>query len=262
MKRCVALSAALTLLALPAGAGRPLNIDDAGTIGHKNIQLEAGVGYAGDSDCDHLDLPLVLTYGLLSRLDVGVGFGGQFEERIEAAGGRVTESDIGDLVAGAKWNALEEKGWWPAQTLAPAVKFPTASRGKDMGSGETDYDLTYVASKSLGEKAGAHLNAGYSWIGDSDDEDADNEIHYGAALDFQLLETVQLVGEMFAVRPDASGAETTVFWNAGLRWDVLENLTLDAAAGTRISGDGSEDWIATAGLTWVMGLEKQTGRED
>ncbi len=257
MRICKEAILALSLMTAGAAfAARPLTIDDADPVDTGRFEIEAGAVYGGDSDCDHWDFPVGLGYGVLPGLAVGVGFGGQFEERDEAlesgAKKRHRESGVGDLVINAKWQFLEECPLGARHALVPSVKFPTADEDKGLGSGETDYDLMWAASRAFGEKAGVHVNAGYSWIGEPDDEKVHDVVHYGVALDYQLTDAVQWVGEVFAEKELTDGADTVVQYNTGFRWDVVEDLVLDVAGGSKIEGD-APDFTATAGLKWTFG---------
>lgn len=237
-------------------AARPLTIDDADPVDPGRFEIEAGAAYSGDSDCEHWDFPVGLAYGVVPGLAVGAGFGGQFEERNEVLESGAmeshTESGLGDLVVGAKWQFIKECPFGARHALVPSVKFPTADDDKELGSGETDYDLMWIASRPFGEKAGAHVNAGYSWIGEPDDEDVDDVVHYGVALDYQIVDAVQWVGEVFAEKELNDDADTVVQYNTGFRWSPADDLTLDIAGGSKIEGD-APDFTATAGLTWTFG---------
>lgn len=248
--------AAVGLVALSGvvWAGRPLAIDDADPVDPGQFEFEAGAAYEHDSDCKHGDFPFGLTYGLVPNVEVGAGFGGQFEERTEALddpGAEEThsESGIGDLVVGAKWQVVESCPLGARHAVAASVKFPTADDQKELGSGETDYDLTWIASRSIGDKAGVHLNLGYAWIGGPDAD----VLHYGVALDYRILDAVQWVGEVFAEQELSSGADPVAQYNTGFRWNPTERLTLDLAGGTKITDD-APDFTATAGLTWAFGF--------
>lgn len=240
-----------------AFGGRPLNIDDAEPVGAQNVQLEAGAGYQRGLDGHDVDFPITLTYGIFSRLDVAVGLGGQLQERAETEDQSDNAYGMDDLTLGAKWKFFDERGRLPAQALEPSIKFPTADRDKGLGSGKMDYDLMWVVSKSLGEKANAHFNFGYSWIGHSAGEGSCDLIHYGVALDYQITPSLQPVAEVFAEKELADGTDTIGQFNLGIRYALTDSLALDAAVGSKIHGD-APDLTATAGLTWIFGLTRST----
>ncbi|MFH1969237.1 MAG: transporter [Verrucomicrobiota bacterium] len=258
------LMAVVVLASSVAFAGRPLIIDDADPLDFKKFKAEGGTWYEKDSGCKHWDFPFGVAAGIFPSLELGAGFGGQFEERTEideTIGEECThsESGIGDLTLVAKWQFWGESTWLPRQAIVPAVKFPTSDKDKGLGSGKTDYDLTWIASKSFDEKAGAHINLGYSWIGEPADEDAGDILHYGLALDYRIVDALQWVGEVFAEKELRSGTDTIVMFNTGLRLSPAEGLTFDIAAGSRLAGD-APDLIATAGLTWEFGFAKEESK--
>ena len=264
MRRYVGLATAGLLLmdGGAAWAARPLAIDDADLVDLRQMQVEAGLGYVHGADRNHWDFPLGLTYGLLPRLQVFLGFGGQLEERTEnldatGSGEKRREGGIGDLVVAAKGRIVDESVWLPRQATAVAVKFPTADQRKGLGSGKTDIDLTWMASKSLGERSGVHFDLGYTWIGRSDDEDAGDIVHYGLALDYLIIQPLQWVGEVLAEKELRRGADTMTRFNTGLRWNAGESVTVDLALGSKISG-AAPDFTVTAGLTWISGSSRKT----
>lgn len=256
---CVA-AVCLLLASAPAWAGRPLTVDDADPVDFRQFEFEAGVGYFHAPDCQHWELPFGLTYGLLPGLEFGLGFGGAFEERTESLGEagreeRIHARGLGDLTFAGKWRFLDETPWLPRQAMVVGVKLPTADEEKGLGSGKTDVDLTWVASKALNARTGAHLNAGYSWIGELAGEEVGDVLHYGVALDYQLSASLQWVGEVFVEEELRGGTDTLVQCNAGCRWRPGDCLTLDLAVGTKISG-AAPGFTATAGLTWAFGFTK------
>jgi hypothetical protein len=187
-------------------------------------------------------------------VEVGVGVGGQLEQRTEhdeASGSErcIREHGVGDMSVGAKWQFMESCPLGARHALAASVKFPTADDEKGLGNGETDYDLAWIASRPIGEKASVHLNLGYSWVGGPD---ADVP-HYGLALDYQIMDSVQWVGEVSAERELADGVDTAAQYNTGFRWNPVEGLTLDIAGGSKICGD-APDFTGTVGLTWAFGF--------
>lgn len=255
------LVAGLACAATSSFAARPLMIDDADPLVCRRFKVEGGAWYEKDSRCKHWDSPFGAAAGIFPSLELGAGFGGQFEERTEideTIGEECTRSEngIGDLVLVAKWQFLGESQWLPRQAIVPAVKFPTADKDKGLGSGNTDYDLTWIASKSFGEKTGAHVNFGYSWLGEPAGEDVGDILHYGLALDYRLVDPLQWVGEIFAEKELRSGTDVAVMFNTGFRLSPATGLTFDIAAGAPLAGD-APDLIATAGLTWEFGFAKE-----
>lgn len=251
----------MCVISIAAGvvwAGRPLVIDDADPVEVGNYEVEAGIAHERSPNCKHWDYPFGVTAGLFPGLEAGVGFGGQLEERtarVEESGAEQCDRvhGIGDLVIGAKWQAIKECPLGARHALAVTMKLPTADNEKDLGSGEPDNDVMWIVSRSIGEKAGIHINLGYSWIGGPDED----VMHYGVALDYKITDAVQWVGELSAEKEMADGGDTACRYTMGVRWSVREGLTLDAAAGSRLSG-GAPDFAGTAGLTWAFGFEKQS----
>ncbi len=258
------LVAAVVLAASGAFAARPLIIDDADPLEFKDFKIEGGGWYAKNSGCKHGNVPLAAGCGIIPALELGVGFGGQFEERTEideASGSEntCTETGVGDLMVNVKWRVFKETAWLPRQAIVPAVKFPTSDKDKGLGSGKVDYDLTWIGSKSFCEKMGGHINVGYSWIGEPADENVGDIFHYGLALDYQIIDPLQWVGEVYAEDELRRGVNTVVMFNTGLRYSIRDSLVADIAAGSRIAGD-APDLIATAGLTWTFGFAKDENK--
>ncbi|OGV63481.1 MAG: hypothetical protein A2283_05260 [Lentisphaerae bacterium RIFOXYA12_FULL_48_11] len=248
----VALFFILACICEPAFGARPLTVNDTASLDWQQWQVEIGIGYRQDLGSEHFDFPFALTYGLVPGLEIGAGFGGQIDERAETENKTIREIGLGDLMLGTKLELVSEHGWLPAQALSPLVKIPTADAEKGLGSGEIDYDLTWIASKVIGKKANAHINVGYTWVGDPPSEDLRDIFHYGLAVDYQLVETLQLEGEVFAQKDGA----TVWQYNVGLRWDTADDMMFDMALGSTFSGEGPH-FTATMGLTWVFGFESR-----
>jgi hypothetical protein len=236
-----------------AWATLPLTIDEADTQDPGTFQVEAGTSYERDSECHHYDFPVALTYGVMPRWDIAAGFGGQLEQRTrhEHEGDDQRVSGLADLNLATKWLFLKESTYLPRQTVCPSVTFPTADDQKGLGRGETDYDLTWLASKAIGDRLGVHLNIGYSWLGEPSNEDVGALVHYGVAADYQLFDSLQWIGEVFG-EEELQEHETAWQYRTGLRCEVVDDFSLVVAAGSRISGDAPE-FTATVGLIWVLG---------
>jgi len=248
-KTLTVFTSLLCLTAPHAQAGRPLATDDAGTVAPGTYEWDAGVKWHRDGGADGWEFPFGLTTGLTSDLELGVGFGSRIQEREEAAG-TSSISGVGDLAMGVKWNPLTEADSFASHALAAAVKFPTASQNKGLGTGETDWDLTYIASRSLTEQWSAHLNVGYTWTGNPPDAREDDLAHASIALGWQVSLPVELLVEVVGVLPESGHEEASAECIIGARWHVGGQLTLDAAVGTTGLGDAA-DLTATLGITWL-----------
>lgn len=241
------MAAAAWLTLVGAGwAGRPLAVDDADPVDPGLLETEWGGAYEEDGGDQAAEAAVGLTYGALPGWEFGLGFG---VVRAKAEG--ESESGVADTVLAAKWRYAGADSAF-RQALVPAVKIPTADEDKGLGSGETDYDLTWICSLSICETFGLHLNAGHAWIGDPAGESLGDIVHGGVAADWQSGESVQWVAEVNAEDEQASGADTLVAFTAGLRWMPRENLVVDVGAGAPIEGEGP-DFAVTAGLTYTFG---------
>lgn len=224
-------------------AGRPLTIADAEPVEKGHLEAEAGAYYEYNCDCKHWDIPVGVAVGIMPSLEMSAGLGGQLEERTETTE-KDTETDFSDAVIAAKWLIIEKCPLGNRHAITPSVKIPVADEEKEMGSGKTDYDATWIISREITEKISAHINAGYSWVGGPEKD----IIHYGIAVDWQTTESLQLVAEVFADKSRDNKIDTAAMINAGVRWAWNEVVTLDISAGTGITGETS-DITATTGLT-------------
>ncbi len=250
--------AAAFLLLPGAGVlgGRPLAVDDADAVAPGAAEVEAGAAFEQGLGYDHWDFPAGLTLGVRPGLELAVGYGGQIERKDgepDDAGRRssLRESDCTDVALSAKWQ-FAGAGGGIRHALAPAVKIPAADPDKGLGSGEADYDLTWIASAALGERIGLHLAAGYTWIGDMRDEDLSDLFHGGVAVDGQAGGHLQLVAEVVVEQEVETGAAALLLGSAGLRWTPGGAATFDLAAGGTLAGEGP-DFFTTMGVTWALG---------
>lgn len=78
-------------------------------------------------------------------------------------------------------------------------------------------------------------------------------LHDGLVLRWQANEWLELVSEVFADTLLGAGNNAAVTFNGGLRWQIIDGLVLDAAAGVGLRGDAT-DSTATVGLMGTFGL--------
>ena len=250
MRRDACLLLVVAMISTAAQAARPLTVDDAAPVGKGQFQLMTGVLYKSDSSMALWDTPSTLGFGLIDKLEVGIGFGCQCLWTHESSDGDSTDFGADDLFPYAKWQLLTQEKAGVDLTLLPSVKIPIADHDEGLGSGKVDYNLLLIATRQLNDVLAMDFNIGYSWIGRTGDDDdpSTDVLFYGTALRYQMTETFQLVGEIYGLDAVSDG-HTQGIVNAGVRWQFAKSLALDAALGTGLGGD-APDVIATTGLTW------------
>ena len=234
-----------------AMAGRPLTIDDAGVRQKGEFQFSSGVAYASGSEITSWNTPLSLGYGITDSLELDIGCGWLWQYGIDDQGHRTWEDGLADLPVGAKWHFADQERLLLDQAVALTVKIPTADDNKGLGSGKMDEDITWIGTRKLGENWSVDVNVGFTLVGVPDGADLSNLVHYGVATEYQLTRTLQPVLEIYAVTPTGGKDVTSAFINGGVRWALTEKLTLDAAIGTTIAGEGPDVFV-TAGFSWIF----------
>jgi cobalt/nickel transport protein len=168
----ILFSSLISLFSTSTYAARPLTTDDAGTVEKGEFQLEMGVDALRQDNHDREYSPsLTLTYGLLERMDVGIGSGYLFVHPKEDK----KERGFSDTELKVKYRPIDEKDWRPAFALTGTLKIPTASESKGLGSEKTDFGINAILTKNLGERSVLYFNLGYTFIGE---QHADNELNY------------------------------------------------------------------------------------
>ncbi|MBN1297739.1 OmpA family protein [bacterium] len=164
------------------------------------------VNLEGETGMD-LDLSLIsvpVGFGLTDRLEIAASFNYTIEETdADGEGGylytqyfedEISESGFGDIHIGLKYRFLDE-GAGPGLAAMVFGKIPTADEEKPLGSGEGDYGLNLIASKTIGS-VGSHLNLGYTMIGEPDNVDWDDVFSYGLGLEIPAGGLNQFIFEL------------------------------------------------------------------
>jgi hypothetical protein len=73
-------------------------------------------------------------------------------------------SGIGDWSPGIQWKFLDQSEEAPSMALGVAVKLPTASTRKGLGTGKADHRFTLLMSKEI-EPLHIDLNIAHGWLG-------------------------------------------------------------------------------------------------
>ena len=227
-------------------AARPLTTDDAWTVEKGEFQLEVGFDALRQDDHGREYAPsITLTYGLLERMDLGIGSGYVFLHPTEGK----RENGVADTEIKLKYRWFDEKGWRPAFTASGILKIPTASESKGLGSGQTDFGINAIFTKNLSKKWVIHLNFGYTFIGENH---VNNEFNYSIAAQFLLTEKWALVGEIVGVNNfNGRHGDDPISGLIGTYYSITDKVIWDAGLEIGMS-KAAPDFRFTTGLTWLF----------
>ncbi len=231
-------------------AGNAAQIDNAEPLAAGQLETDLDVTYAYNRRIEYAQVPLVFTYGLLSRWDASLAVGAEWMSQ-PAGNGRQTHSGFADTLFNTKFKLVDQDELWMTQSLNLGIKIPTASRSQGLGTGNPDFDLAWMASKDLSEHLTADLNFGYTWIGDSAQQPMHDGFHYGVALEWQAARRLSLVGQFFAATPSDQIDRSQFGMNVGIGWQFSPRLSAHASF---TKGFGSMvGYMGTVGVTWIWG---------
>jgi len=227
-------------------AARPLTTDDAWTVEKGKFQLETGFDAARQDNHDREYSPsLTLSYGLLDRMDLGIGSGYLFVHPKEGK----KENGLADTELKLKYRPIDEKDWRPAFAITGKLRIPTASASKGLGSGEADFGINAIATKNLSKRWVAHLNLGYTFIGE---DRVDNELNYSLAGQFILTEKWALVGEVVGINNlNGRHRDDPLSGLIGTYYLITDNIVWDAGVEIGMS-KAAPDFRITTGFTWLF----------
>lgn len=245
-KKSVLAGLFLFFMAGNAFAYRPLGTEDAGVAGKGVAQTEMSWDYLKwkNDDVEQVFM-LVPIYGLTDNLELSVEIPYLFHN--PKAGG--SEEGIGDINVVAKYLLIQEGDKKPAFAVKAAVKMDNGDYDRGLGSGDKDYSLFVVASKTIGQVT-VHGQVGYTWAGDEENSNLRDITLYGIAFDYAVTEPLHILAEINGNRhPDRTSEEDDPRNAlAGLTYKVSDNLTLDAGYRWGLS-DSVPDWSTTLGVS-------------
>ena len=243
----ILIAASIQFLYIPfALAGRPLSTDDAWTVEKGKFQLETGLDVTRQGSHDKEYSPsLTLTYGLLDRMDLGIGSAYLFVHPEEGD----NENGFGDTSLKVKYRLVNEKKWLPALAISGKLKLPTASDKKALGSGEADFGLNVISTKNLTKRLVLHANLGYTLIGENG---ANNDMSYALGSQFVLKDKWALVGEIVGTNNlDGTKGDDPLSTLFGTYYILTEQVILDAGVEIGMN-KAAPDYRLTAGLTFLF----------
>jgi len=229
------LVVASLFIPVPAFAARPLVTDDFGTLDVGKYEFEAGF----NSITQKMNVGSATT-GLITQFKRGMS--PSLDVGIELPYSMGTPSGLGDAVLHAKLK-LKDLGDDEGLAIRADVKLSNGDPVRSLGSGYLDYGALFIFSKKMcGLRA--HLNAGYSVVGDSSNSCDDDTFTYGAAIEKELSGGVDIAAEYTGMSCRIRNIGNVQI--AG-RWQAFEAVRFDA--GYSIGLTDLSNNIATFGIT-------------
>lgn len=225
-------------------AYRPLGTEDAGVAGKGVTQLELSLDYlkwGKDREYVFLAVPI---YGVTENLEISF----EIPYLIHHPEYGADHSGIGDINIVAKYFLIEENKINPALTIKGVIKLDNGNFDKGLGSGDIDYSLFIVASKTY-KNLMIHGHLGYTFVGDRKIQDLRNIYLYGIAFDYRITNTLNIVGEINGNRhPDRNDSENPRTALLGITYGLSERIIIDTAIRRGLTSS-TPDWGMTIGAS-------------
>ena len=161
------------------------------------------------------------------------------------------ETGIGDVILRGKWNFLRRHESWPDLAVLGEVKLPTGDEDDLLGTGDTNFRLLLVGSRTYGLFT-PHANLGF------EASTAGSEAHnlrYVLGVDARALPT--LTGALEVIgrwEPAGDGiGDHTVDLAVGAKWNPVGSLILSANVQVPLNRNEG----LRADVIWSLGLEYQ-----
>lgn len=159
---------------------------------------------------------------------------------LSASGVPSTNEGMGDIVATATYNLIDERTRWVGLDLSGKIKFGTASTSKFLGTGKNDYTVQAELFKPV-DKWTSFLNLGYKWKGDPDAIEYRNVWLGSVGTDYRVAPTLSLGGsydwQQAVTATSDPVSEAMLYLN--FRLNAASRLNVYAVAGF---SDASPDW--------------------
>jgi len=263
-RRIVGLVGGALLLALfvvPARAAQGVNLSGlSGLLVSTSARplpaerfVVSGGGFYGTADrVDTYAVPLILSYGILENLEVGLSLPlvtGVDPDNLPSTSG------VGDLGLSVKYAFLEETQNVPAASAALRLKLPTADDGDRLGTGGVDAGILFAAGKAVG-RADFMLNVEYALIGGDDPlsgRDLENEVNYAVGVGYDYTETLRLSLELLDQGFILNNFIQGDLLLAGVRFEAAPRLTIGGALGIGLT-DPSTDVVFGGTVSYAFDL--------
>ena len=218
--------------ATPVVAGPPYDVADPETPEKHRIELNIGYLSSQARGAETQEFPSFdFNYGYLNNLQLTLGVTGVSMRR----SGIGRAAGLGDILPEIKWRFQEETKFRPQLALDYALKIPTASRSRGLGTGYVDHALLLIGQKSFG-RATLFGNVGCNIVGDKDSR---NSLLYGVVYTYQLAQRLSVGVEAYGNTSAAAGERAEFAGGVGLTYNFAPDRALLLKAGRSVQGFSS-----------------------
>lgn len=211
-----------------------INVPSADTLDSGNICIGAWSNYSENSNQPQkkaLIVPVSITLGIGTFWEVYGAYPNILFNADEDASGR------GTLDIGTKLRFLGSRG----SLFKMAADFLAQRHVSENAAvdGVTDLSTKIIASYSK-DNVGIHLYGGYLFPGSIQGVAKDNEILFGAGLEYMLLARLKVFGEFTGIVRRHFTDDYSMEASGGLQYYLSPHLTLNASAGTGLGKNDPE----------------------
>lgn len=216
-------------------ANRPLNFDDADSIGFREQALDLGAALTipeGESVGGEFEIEYLYGFARNTHLNIGI------DPSIESEDDE-TEFSIGDLSVGVLHNFNREYNNTPAFALRGDVGFPTGNDSEGV-----DFRLRGIASKTVGQYNRFHLNLDANFTTNTDNDERDFIpgiiLGYSRPIGYPTNFTRTLLAEVGVRSSEVEDDGAVVSLGVGLRQQIGYQSVLDLGIQGDIAGEEGE----------------------
>jgi hypothetical protein len=218
-------------------ANRPLNFDDAESIGFREQALDLGAALVipqDESVGGEFEIEYLYGFALNTHLNIGI------DPSLEEDDNDETEFNIGDLSVGVLHNFNREYNNTPAFALRGDAAFPT---GKD--SEGVDFRLRGIVSKTVGQYNRLHLNLDANLTTDTEEQEKSFVpgliLGYSRPIGYPENFTRTLLAEVGIRGSEVENDDAVVSLGVGLRQQIGYQSVLDLGIKGDIAGEEGEN---------------------
>lgn len=226
---------------------RPTVANPADVTQYGVLELEYGWDHGWPASGQRLaDAGGLLKFGLLCDVELRWTTT-SFLSQADSSG---TQSGFGDNWLGPQVRIYKQTRHVPSIAVSYAVKIPSASAARGLGSGRVDHEVTLLFSKDV---LGVHfdLNASEFFVGRAGVTGFDHTSQFNVAFGHALYKNLQIQGEFYGNTRLNNSTSGLVSGLSALVWNITPRLEIDGGVDSGITY-GAPRLRIFAGFTYAI----------